>query len=42
MDYKFDTKKVTKELLEWLKNWFLENGKDCMLYLVYLVEKIQQ
>ncbi len=29
MDYKFDTKKVTKELLEWLKNWFLENGKDC-------------
>lgn len=29
MDYEFDTKKVTKELLVWLKNWFLENGKDC-------------
>ncbi len=29
MDYKFDEKKVTKELLIWLKKWFLENGKDC-------------
>lgn len=29
MGYQFDTKKVTKELLEWLKNWFLQNGKDC-------------
>ena len=28
MEY-FDEKKVTKELLLWLKNWFLENGKDC-------------
>ena len=25
----FEEKKVTKELLEWLKNWFMENGKDC-------------
>ena len=25
----FDAKKVTKELLSWFKNWFLENGKDC-------------
>ena len=27
--YEFDAKKVTKELLIWLRNWFLENGKDC-------------
>ena len=26
---KFDEKKVTKELLIWLKNWFEINGKDC-------------
>ena len=26
---KFDEKKVTKELLEWLRDWFLKNGKDC-------------
>ena len=25
----FDAKNVTKELLIWLRNWFLENGKDC-------------
>lgn len=25
----FDEKKVTKELLEWLRNWFDENGKNC-------------
>ena len=25
----FDEKKVTKELLEWLRAWFIENGKDC-------------
>lgn len=25
----FNEKKVTKELLLWLKNWFMENGKDC-------------
>ena len=25
----FDEKKITKELLLWIKNWFLENGKDC-------------
>lgn len=25
----FDEKKITKELLLWLKNWFEENGKNC-------------
>lgn len=25
----FDSKKVTKELLVWLKDWFLKNGKGC-------------
>ena len=25
----FDEKKVTKELLEWLRNWFNENGNSC-------------
>ena len=25
----FDEKKVTKELMIWLRNWFNENGKDC-------------
>ena len=25
----FDSKKVTKELLLWLRNWFQENGKGC-------------
>ncbi len=27
--YNFDEKKVTKELLIWLRNWFEENGKGC-------------
>lgn len=27
--YNFDEKKVTKELLLWLRNWFEENGKGC-------------
>ena len=27
--YKFDRKKKTEECVEWLKNWFEENGKDC-------------
>ena len=27
--YRFDEKKVTKDLLIWLRNWFEENGKDC-------------
>ena len=26
--YKFDEKKVVKDLVKWLKNWFKENGKD--------------
>ena len=25
----FDVKLVTNELLEWLRDWFLKNGKDC-------------
>ena len=25
----FDTRKVTEELIIWLRNWFLENGQDC-------------
>lgn len=27
--YKFDAKKVKEELIEWIKAWFAENGKDC-------------
>ncbi len=27
--YNFDEKKVTKELLIWLRDWFEENGKGC-------------
>ena len=27
--YTFDEKKVTKELLIWLKEWFQNNGKGC-------------
>ncbi len=26
---KFDAKKITAELIIWLRNWFLNNGKDC-------------
>ena len=26
--YKFDEKKITKDLVKWLKDWFKENGKD--------------
>ena len=26
--YKFDEKKVVKDLVKWLKDWFKENGKD--------------
>lgn len=25
----FNVEQVTKELILWIKNWFLENGKDC-------------
>lgn len=27
--YRFDAKKVKKELIEWLQFWFEKNGKDC-------------
>ncbi len=27
--YKFDEKQVTKELLTWLRDWFLRNGREC-------------
>ena len=27
--YKFDEKKIVKDLIKWLKNWFKNNGKDC-------------
>ena len=27
--YKFDAKKTRKELLEWVRNYFKENGEDC-------------
>lgn len=26
----FDTKKVKNEIVEWIRNWFEQNGKDCM------------
>lgn len=26
----FDAKKVKNEIVEWIRNWFEENGKDCM------------
>lgn len=26
----FDAKKVKNEIVEWIKNWFEQNGKDCM------------
>ena len=25
----FDAKKVKNEIVEWIRNWFEENGKDC-------------
>lgn len=27
--YKFDVKETTKNLIQWIKNWFDNNGKDC-------------
>lgn len=27
--YKFNVENVTKDLIEWIKNWFEENGKGC-------------
>jgi len=29
MGYKFDAKKTTEDLIQWIRNWFEENGKDC-------------
>ena len=29
MEYKFDVENVTKGIIEWIRNWFNENGKDC-------------
>lgn len=26
----FDVKKVKNEIIEWIRNWFEQNGKDCM------------
>lgn len=26
----FDAKKVKNEIVEWIRNWFEQNGKDCM------------
>ena len=26
----FDVKKVKNEIVEWIRNWFEQNGKDCM------------
>lgn len=25
----FDAKKIKNEIVEWIKNWFEENGQDC-------------
>lgn len=27
--YKFDVKKTTEDLIQWIKDWFEENGKEC-------------
>jgi len=29
MGYKFDAKKTTEDLIQWIRNWFEGNGKDC-------------
>ena len=29
MEYKFDVENVTKGIIEWIRNWFNENGKEC-------------
>ena len=26
----FDAKKIKNEIVEWIRNWFEQNGKDCM------------
>lgn len=28
-EYRFNVEKVTEELIEWIRNWFEENGKGC-------------
>ena len=28
-DYKFNVEEVTKSCIQWIKDWFEENGKDC-------------
>jgi len=28
-DYKFDVKKTTEECIQWVRDWFEKNGKDC-------------
>ena len=28
-DYNFDVKKTTKDLIQWIRDWFEENGKGC-------------
>jgi NAD+ synthase len=33
MGYKFDVEKVTKGAINWIRNWFEENGKDCNVVL---------
>ena len=27
--YKFDAKRIKNECVQWIRNWFEENGKDC-------------
>ena len=27
--HNFDVKKIKNEIVEWIRNWFEENGKDC-------------
>ena len=29
MSYNFDVEKTTKELIEWIRDWFDKNGKGC-------------
>ena len=33
MTYNFDVEKVTKELIEWIRCWFIENGDGCNVVL---------
>lgn len=29
MDYRFDVKQATEQCIEWIRNWFQKNGKNC-------------